>query len=58
MPVLALGARHSLGEAVPSQVAQYATTVTGGIIEDSGHWIFEEQPAELTARLMQFLQQT
>ncbi|WP_406081365.1 alpha/beta fold hydrolase [Micromonospora sp. NBC_00858] len=58
MPVLALGARASLGEAVPTQVAQYATTVTGGVIEDSGHWIFEEQPAELTAQLMQFLQQT
>jgi pimeloyl-ACP methyl ester carboxylesterase len=56
MPVLALGARASLGEAVPSQVAQYATTVTGGVIEDCGHWIFEEQPAELAARLMQFLQ--
>jgi pimeloyl-ACP methyl ester carboxylesterase len=56
MPVLALGARASYGEAVSSQVAQYATTVSGGVVEDSGHWIFEEQPAELTARLLQFLQ--
>jgi pimeloyl-ACP methyl ester carboxylesterase len=56
MPVLALGARASLAEAVPTQVAQYATTVSGGVVEDSGHWIFEEQPAELTARLLQFLQ--
>ncbi|BCB78045.1 alpha/beta hydrolase [Phytohabitans flavus] len=55
MPVLALGARASLAEAVPSQAAQYATTVSGGVIEDSGHWIFEEQPAELTARLLSFL---
>lgn len=57
MPVLALGARASLAEAVPTQVGQYATTVTGGVIEDSGHWIFEEQPAELTTQLVRFLQQ-
>jgi pimeloyl-ACP methyl ester carboxylesterase len=55
MPVLALGARGSLEEAVPTQVAQYAEMVSGDVIEDAGHWIFEEQPAVLTARLMQFL---
>ena len=55
MPVLALGARASLGDAVQNQVRQYATTVSGDIIEDSGHWIFEEQPAELTDRLLHFL---
>ena len=55
MPVLALGARANLGEAVSSQAAQYATTVSGGVVENSGHWMFEEQPAELTARLLQFL---
>ena len=56
MPVLALGARASLGDAVQNQVRQYATTVSGDIIEDSGHWIFEEQPAELTDRLLHFLE--
>jgi pimeloyl-ACP methyl ester carboxylesterase len=55
MPVLALGARASLGDAVSNQVRQYATTVEGDIIEDSGHWIFEEQPADLTNRLLRFL---
>ncbi|WP_329103054.1 alpha/beta hydrolase [Micromonospora sp. NBC_01699] len=55
MPVLALGARASLGESVPDQVRQYATMVSGDVIEDSGHWIFEEQPAELTDRLLHFL---
>lgn len=58
MPVLALGARASLGDLVPTQVAQYATTVSGGVVEDSGHWIFEERPAELTGQLLHFLQQT
>jgi pimeloyl-ACP methyl ester carboxylesterase len=56
MPVLALGARGSLAEAVPTQVARYATTVSGGVVEKCGHWIFEEQPSELTTRLLEFLQ--
>lgn len=56
MPVLALGARGSLAEAVPTQVGQYATAVGAGVVEDSGHWIFEEQPVELTDRLLKFLQ--
>ncbi len=51
------GARVSLGEAVATQVAQYATTVSGGVIEDSGHWLFEEQPTELTEQLLHFLRQ-
>jgi pimeloyl-ACP methyl ester carboxylesterase len=57
MPVLALGARASLADTVPAQVGQYATTVRGGVIENSGHWIFEEQPGELTDQLLRFLQQ-
>lgn len=56
MPVLALGARASLGELVPSQASRYATTVSGGVVEDAGHWIFEEKPAELTDWLLHFLQ--
>ncbi|GAB3805607.1 alpha/beta fold hydrolase [Micromonospora zhanjiangensis] len=56
MPVLALGARASLGDAVATQVARYATTVTGDVVEDCGHWLFEEQPTELTTRLTRFLQ--
>jgi pimeloyl-ACP methyl ester carboxylesterase len=55
MPVLALGASHSLGERVAIQVRRYATNVTGGVIADSGHWIYEEHPAELTQRLLTFL---
>ncbi|SDY97884.1 Pimeloyl-ACP methyl ester carboxylesterase [Micromonospora pattaloongensis] len=55
MPVLALGGRASLGDRVAGQAAQYATTVTGGVIEECGHWLFEEQPAQLTEQLRQFL---
>ncbi|MDP9848596.1 alpha/beta fold hydrolase [Streptosporangium lutulentum] len=55
MPVLAIGAAGSLGDFVPTQVRKYATNVTGVVIANSGHWIFEEQPAELTRRVLTFL---
>ncbi|MER6831871.1 alpha/beta hydrolase [Streptosporangium sp. NPDC000563] len=55
MPVLAIGARGSLGDFVPAQVRRYADRVTGVVIEDSGHWIFEEHPEQLTRTLLRFL---
>lgn len=55
MPILAIGARGSLGDFVPTQVRQYGTNVTADVIEDSGHWIYEEQPKQVTERLLQFL---
>jgi pimeloyl-ACP methyl ester carboxylesterase len=55
MPVLAIGASASLGSLEATQVRQYATNVTGAVIPDSGHWIYEEHPAELTTMLLQFL---
>lgn len=55
MPVLAIGASNSLGDAVETQVSGYATNVTGAVIANSGHWIYEEHPAELTQRLLTFL---
>jgi pimeloyl-ACP methyl ester carboxylesterase len=56
MPVLAIGAQGSLGDVVPDQVRRYATDVTGVVIADSGHWIYEEQPQQMLDRLRQFLQ--
>jgi len=55
MPVLAIGASASLGSAEATQARQYATSVTGVVIPDSGHWIYEEHPAELTRILLRFL---
>jgi pimeloyl-ACP methyl ester carboxylesterase len=55
MPVLALGARYSLADLVATQVRRYATNVTGAVVEDSGHWIYEERPACTTALLLDFL---
>jgi pimeloyl-ACP methyl ester carboxylesterase len=32
-----------------------ASDVTTGVIKDSGHWVMEEQPAQTTARIIEFL---
>jgi pimeloyl-ACP methyl ester carboxylesterase len=55
MPVMAIGASNSLGESVSDQVQKYATNVTSVIFPDSGHWIYEEHPAESAALLLKFL---
>ncbi|MEU1747523.1 alpha/beta fold hydrolase [Micromonospora arida] len=56
MPVLAVGAAASLGGQVAEQVRRYADTVRGEVIEDCGHWLYEERPDEMLALLRDFLQ--
>ncbi|GAA1993180.1 alpha/beta hydrolase [Catenulispora subtropica] len=55
MPVLAIGASGSLGSFVPDQVSQYATDVTGVVVPNCGHWMYEERPAEMAHILLTFL---
>ncbi len=55
MPVLALGAQASLADAVPQQVSRYATEVEGGVVQESGHWLFEARPEEMTPQVLDFL---
>ena len=54
IPVLAIGAEGTMGQMVHDQVVRYATNVTGHIAP-TGHWVAEEDPAYLTARLLTFL---
>ena len=54
IPVLAIGAEGTLGQTVHDQVVRYATDVTGHVAP-TGHWVAEEDPAYLTARLLTFL---
>lgn len=51
MPVWALGGDHSMSAGPCEQFEQLATTVYGGIVEDCGHWIAEEQSAQLVEKL-------
>ncbi len=38
-----------------TRVRNYATNVTGVVIPDTGHWLYEERPAEMPSLLLQFL---
>ena len=57
MPVLALGGDRSWGRGleVVESLRRLAVDVSGGVVENCGHWMPEEQPAELLRRLLAFL---
>ena len=54
IPVLAIGAEGTWGRWSTTRSSDYATDVTGDIAP-TGHWVAEEDPAYLTARLLDFL---
>ncbi len=56
MPVLALGGANSWGRGleVVESLRRLATDVRGGIIENCGHWMPEEQPEALLEQLLAF----
>ncbi len=56
MPVLALGGNSSWGRRteVLESLKSMATDVRGGVIENCGHWMPEEQPEELLLHLRAF----
>jgi pimeloyl-ACP methyl ester carboxylesterase len=55
MPVLAVGASAGLGSSVAAQVRHHPTHVRPAAVPDSGHWIHEEHPREMTDMLPHFL---
>jgi pimeloyl-ACP methyl ester carboxylesterase len=56
MPILAVGAQDSFGGMIADQWRDYAVNVDGRILNDSGHFVTEEKPQEVTAMLQSFLQ--
>jgi len=54
MPVLAIGGDKSLGEFLGRQMKLAASNVTTVVVEDSGHWLLEEQPDQTTSALVAF----
>jgi pimeloyl-ACP methyl ester carboxylesterase len=54
MPVLALGGDHSFGMVLFNKMKKLAENVQGGVIENCGHFIAEEQPAKLSEQLLLF----
>jgi pimeloyl-ACP methyl ester carboxylesterase len=55
MPVLAIGGEKSLGEVLGQQMKLVASDVTVVVLQDTGHWILEENPKETTDALVKFL---
>ena len=56
MPVLALGGDKSFGRGMEciDSLKRVANNVRGGVVEDCGHWIAEEQPEKLCQELLRF----
>ena len=56
MPVLALGGNNAWGRrmAVVESLRRLATDVRGGVIDNCGHWMPEEQPDLLLEHLTAF----
>ena len=55
MPVLAIGGEKSLGEVLANQMKLVATDVSAVVLNDTGHWVLEENQRETTAALQNFL---
>jgi pimeloyl-ACP methyl ester carboxylesterase len=55
MPVLAIGGDHSYGARLAAEIGFAATDVRAAVIENSGHWIMEEQPEQAVTIILAFL---
>jgi pimeloyl-ACP methyl ester carboxylesterase len=55
MPVLAIGGEKSFGIGFANEIQFAANDVTALSIENSGHWLMEEQPAAVMAAIQSFL---
>jgi pimeloyl-ACP methyl ester carboxylesterase len=54
MPVLALGGQSATGDHLRQAMEAFAVQVEGGVIEDCGHYVMEEQPEQVARRLLAF----
>ena len=55
IPVLAYGGDASQGELTVTCMRELADDVRGSVIPNCGHWVAEEQPGFVLARLQEFL---
>ena len=54
MPVLALGGSSGIRDVLRSRMQEYTERVEGGVIEDCGHYVMEEQADVVGQRLRDF----
>ncbi|MEM7758037.1 MAG: alpha/beta hydrolase [Cyanobacteria bacterium P01_A01_bin.40] len=55
MPVLALEGSDSLGDFPLQQLQEVASEVSGGTIENTGHYLIDERPDIISKELLNFL---
>jgi pimeloyl-ACP methyl ester carboxylesterase len=55
IPVLAIGGDKSYGASMKTELEYVASNVEGGVIQNSGHWIMEEQPEQAIDLILPFL---
>jgi pimeloyl-ACP methyl ester carboxylesterase len=55
MPVLSIGGENSLGNQLAEQMKLVAKDVKVVVLKDTGHWVLEERPKEITDALINFL---
>jgi pimeloyl-ACP methyl ester carboxylesterase len=58
LPVLAIGGDHSYGAKLATEISFAAANVRSAVINNSGHWIMEEQPEQALAIIVPFLEET
>jgi pimeloyl-ACP methyl ester carboxylesterase len=57
LPVLAIGGDHSYGAHLATEIGFAASNVRSAAINNSGHWIMEEQPQQAIAIIVPFLEE-
>jgi pimeloyl-ACP methyl ester carboxylesterase len=57
LPVLAIGGDHSYGAHLATEIAFAASNVRSAVINNSGHWIMEEQPQQAITIIVPFLKE-
>ena len=55
MPVLTIGGEKSLGQVLGDQTKLVAPDVTVVVLQNTGHWVLEEDPKGTTEALLKFL---
>ena len=56
MPALALGGQYSTGEMAAQSLSAVAANVQSVIIENTGHWVTDENPSAVTNALISFFE--
>jgi len=57
MPVLGVGAEHSMGALVGAELPRIAATVTSAVVPGTNHWLLDEAPDAVTTLITNFLRQ-